>query len=194
MFVLTVKYEFSASTHFGEPGSENYSGKNLLDSFNHAQTTAGSQLSPSPNQTSTIANTTFANCEEPCQLAEHGKQNFLYFVINISNSACYVYKYCYVTDIKITTTNMTCLRNSYTDCTPSTNVTLSAANDENLERKQSTWYGRLSAEKKAEYLEKRRIARQKKKATALPTSDQGKQITNGLHINDYLHCQVSMVN
>lgn len=68
MFVLTtkhVKYKFPASTHLGEPGSENYSGKNLLDSFNHAQTTAGSQVSPSPNQTSTIANTTFA---------EHGKQ------------------------------------------------------------------------------------------------------------------------
>jgi hypothetical protein len=68
MFVLTtkhVKYKFTASTHLGEPGSENYSGKNLLDSFNHAQTTAGSQVSPSPNQTSTIANTTFA---------EHGKQ------------------------------------------------------------------------------------------------------------------------
>lgn len=82
---------------------------------------------------------------------------------------------------------MTCLRNSYIDCTPSTNVTVSAANDENLERKQSSWYGGLSAEKKAEYLEKQRIAR-KKKATALPTSEQGKQITNGLHINDYVHC------
>jgi hypothetical protein len=86
---------------------------------------------------------------------------------------------------------MTCLRNSYIDCTPSTNVTLSTANDENLERKQTSWYGRLSAEKKAEYLEKHPP---KKKATALLTSEQGKQITNGLHINDYVHCQVSMVN
>jgi hypothetical protein len=55
-------------------------------------------------------------------------------------------------------------------CTPLNDQALSAPTDVNLERKKSnstSWYSRLSAEKKKEYLHKQKIARQQKKAAAL---------------------------
>jgi hypothetical protein len=73
-------------------------------------------------------------------------------------------------------------KHSYPAITTTNNINF-AVDDENIEQKPSSstsWYSRMSAEKKKEYLLKQRIARQQKKATTLHLPDQGKQIYESL--------------
>ena len=59
-------------------------------------------------------------------------------------------------------------------------VTNPVVNQEHTGQKQKTgqgWYARLSAKKKAEYLQRRRLARQQKKAATLATLNSSIQLS-----------------